>query len=216
MGHREVTCTYTSFGAAGHKLDFVPSPALPYKGSRDFERVSVHVPLTDNGTTASAMRLFVTRYGLKPMGALASDGRFSDADPATINNELTLVELESAATFIPIDDYQIAIDDDAPDNVAKALDAGNAVGVAVFVDTAFMQWTPNKPPCDASDMRDPDGGGHGISIVKYEILASGEIVFTIQNSWGVGAGDGGRWLVSSNFIMSAYDLTAYSSKVMAP
>lgn len=191
-----------SFGAAGTPLDFQPSPWLIYSLARILERSSARDPLSDSGAFPTDLIDVLRVWGIAPMQGPTPDGRnddvWSDDDlaaagitgiAANVNHEPSLVDLETAGLRLVTGDYRI--DESKPDFGAqiRAALAGTsavkpcAVGIGIFVDSAFQQWDPRRGPIASVNLADPLGGGHWLCLSYSYLTSSNAIVFGGPNSW---------------------------------
>jgi hypothetical protein len=125
-----------AFKRQGQELGFIPSPLDLYRGARALDRNDPTQPLQDVGTEGNSIIRFFQEYGVRPMTALAPDGRFSDCDPSTINDEPKLGDLETDAITRFAGAYSI-LDQTLPDVASvlmQALLAFGPVPIASFVD----------------------------------------------------------------------------------
>lgn len=222
-GHGTATGIATAFAACGVLLPFLPSPAEIYRNGRAIDRVrrpdGLFDKLEDEGAMPNQVLRAVHEYGVR--GTSALDGKSSDVDPATVNDEPKLGDLEVEHFTIPVGEYAIrSVEDGAAlasvvENMRKALSAaphGLPVGAGTFVDTAFMNWDGTQPPLGACNQNDPDGGGHWFCFLGYRTDAHGKTIFRIRNSWGQGWGLGGDIEVTEAFLAHCTDLSVYVAK----
>lgn len=209
-GHGTAQGLAVSLGAAGIDLGFVCSPALIYAAARCLELASATDVLTDSGAMPADVMTALQQVGVRAIAAPTDDGRYSDVDDANVENKPTLLDLEAGVVHLLAGEYRIDESSaDAPQQVAAALAGLHgpscAVGLAVFVDTAFEDWDASKGPLDAPpDQADPNGGGHWVAIVGYSTAAGGGLVFDVVNSWGDSWGDGtGHVQVTQRWLMAA-------------
>lgn len=212
-GHGTSTGMYTTYKANGAELPFIPSMRGIYLNGLSLARASVHDDLQDVGCSPALIKLGIDEYGIRKMGALAQDGRFSDCDPRTLLREVALDELEEESLTLSFGDYMIPSADvsglDATVAALRLVLASKcAVGSGSFVDTAFMNWSSDAPK-DACDTSDPRGGLHWMCFTGYKTLPNGKTAFKKRNSWGDWCLQGNIW-VSEDYIRSEMDLTAYS------
>lgn len=207
QGHSCSGATESAFALAGAPLGFTPSEIDPYRGARSVDRArrssGAFAPLTDDGALTEDVLSYLAEFGIRPRSvARTSDGRNSDVEPATVNAELSLSDLEVDAQRLIVGPYAInPTASDAESLVQAALASRIPVRVDAFVDTAFEDWSPGQAPALAPNTSDSAGGGHAIYIVGY---APG--LYIIRNSWGTSAGDGGDYLVSPEWIRAAWGL----------
>jgi C1A family cysteine protease len=144
------------------------------------------------------------------MTVLATDGRFSDCDPATINVEPTLGDLEKDVSNCYVGQY--AITGDLVTGIAQALAQGLGVVIAIWCDTAFQNYTANSAPLGVPNFNDPQGGGHCIYLHGYYTAADGSKVFRGRNSWSTQWGKNGDYEMSSAAIACIMDARAMVAK----
>jgi len=207
-GHGSSTLIETSFAAQGTPLDFTPSEGDIYRVGREVERarmtpLGLELPaLLDNGAYPHDVMMGLNQFGIRPRREVVG-GRNSDVDPFTINDDQKLGDLQEASSRIITGQY--VIDHQASDGIAQArvaLSHGIPLGVAFYVDQAFMYWNKSKPPCSTPDLS-TNGGGHWIAVVGYMTI-NGKTVFILRNSWGTGSGDEGDWLVDEAWFRAAW------------
>jgi hypothetical protein len=208
-GHACSGATDSSFALAGTPLGFVPSEIGGYRGGRSVERARTTLwgqdlpTLIDDGTTTEDMLAWYASFGIRPRRAQASDGRNSDSEMVTINDEESFLDLETGAAKLIVGPY--AIDPGASDmdhQVQAMLAAGIMVRIDGFVDTAYEQWSPSQPPTGAPDTSDVRGGGHAEYLVDY--LPGG--IYVKRGSWGTTAGDAGDFLVTAACLRAAWGI----------
>jgi hypothetical protein len=214
VGHSSSGATETAFGMAGDPLGFIPSEADMYRGARSLERakataLTASLPhLVDEGAMTEDMIAFIAQFGIRPRGiARTADGRNSDVELATVNDELGLGDLEQDSLHVAIGPW--AIDPGAADmehQVQASLVAGFPVRHDGFADEAF-QSTNGNTPIPAPDTRDPQGGGHATYLVGY-----GPGFFWLRNSWGTGWAAGGDCKVSTAFVRAAWGLYPWAMR----
>lgn len=217
LGHGTAQGIYTAFAAHGDKMPWVPSPAGIYTVARCVGRRLAAVkqsvfppatlpPLTDSGAMpADAMRA-ISLWGVRPMGQLAPT-RFSDQLVTEVNLEPKLGALMDDAETLLVGEYRI--DETAPDmigQVCAAIVHGYPVGIGIFVDTTFEQWTKDRPIIGVPNMMDQNGGGHWMVLTSYKTLPDGTRAFRGPNSWGPQWGDAGHFVASEAWLRSAWDL----------
>lgn len=199
-GHAGSGAIYTSLSAQGHPLPWIPSQADIYLNARCIDRgAKFSERLQDEGTETNSVIRAISEFGIRPMGSLAA-GRFSDVseDPAELNAEPRLAELEQDAHSLVLGAYRVTSTGSERDaDVKAAIAAGFAVRVDSFVDTAFEDWTPAKEPFGIPEYDDPRGGGHALYAIAYT-----PYFYVLRNSWG-DWGDSGNIRVSSAFIAQA-------------
>lgn len=185
VGHARSGAIACSLSVAGHPLPWVPSPNDAYKMARCVDRVpnldGSLEPLTDEGAMPNQAMRAMELWGTSPIGPMASDGRYSDCDPATINDEPTVRELERDSATKLIGEYGItSTGAQRVLDIRKALAAGFAICFAVQVDDAFEAWTGGTP------ITAPKGslGGHYLYAIGYRTDANGKTILLFRNSWG--------------------------------
>jgi hypothetical protein len=209
-GHGTACGIYTT---CGDKLGFVPSPDGIYRNARCVDRAAKHhsgaLPkLSDDGAFIDIVMRGITAYGIRPIDAPTSDGRYSDCEPSSINDEEMLGDAEIEATTLLIGEYAITATGALRiQQMRQALAAGYAITFGAFVDMAFENWTPDLPPQGACDPNDPNGGGHCMCVIGYQTEVDGKTTFIVRNSWGATWGAGGNILVSEDFVATMEDVT---------
>lgn len=214
-GHMHACCAATAFAAAGSPLPFVPSPAELYRNGRAVDRIpridGTFDPLVDEGAYTSSVTRAMQTFGVRAMGPMAPDGRYSDADPSNINDEPGLLDVEEELPHVPIGERAIADCSTGRSveavmaDIRAALASKMPVGFGTFVDSAFMNWTPGDGPFGACDLHDPNGGGHAISI----LAANSDGTFIVRNSWSRDWGASGDIYVTSAFLQQISDITVF-------
>lgn len=187
-GHAYSCFLYAVFFAA-FAPNFVPSPAEIYRNGRAIDRLDWipidQQPLTDDGAMPNQVKRAVNEYGVEPMKATVG-GRYSDDDPATVNDEPKLLDLEVESENLMVGDYGII--SHGKQRVAElrmALANGLAVTAAIAGGSnAFQSYTggvlgPIGEPLD-----------HYVCIVGYRTV-DGRTEFRIRNSWGEDWGERG-------------------------
>ena len=204
-GHGTAQGLYTSYNAAGTPLPWVPSPLDIYKLPRALARrpdAAGNIPaLVDEGAMPSDVLDGVARYGVGPIQAPTSDGRYSDVEPANVNSEPELLELERDGQTIVTGLHRIDVS--AADFIVqlqRAIALGVAVGIGAFVDVAFEDWVPSRGALTNVNLSDPSGGGHWMSCDCYQVLSSGIVVFELVSSWGTAPGEGGVFYVTDTWM----------------
>lgn len=184
--HGTPQAVYTSAAASGTPLPFIPSPRVGYALVRILERQDASQKLTDSGAMPSDLLTVLRQYGVAPMGP-SSDGRFSDVGPSNVNDEPSLLDLETSGLKLLTGEYRI--DETNPNFAAQiqaSLTSNAAAGIGIFVDSGFMNWTGIAGPIDTIDLTDPNGGGHWLALDYYYTHPSFGLVFGGPNSWGTG------------------------------
>ena len=218
-GHGTAQGVYTSMLASGLSAasQFVPSPRVLYALARTLERQSNTQALTDSGAMPSDLLTVLRQYGIQPIAAPTSDGRYSDVEPANVNAEVSLLDLEISGLKLLTGEYRV--DETAGSAVAQiqaAIASKIACGIGIFVDTGFMQWNPASGPIASIDLGDPQGGGHWLALTSYYTLPSGVVVLRGPNSWGAGWGSAGHYEITASALQSALsDCLIFKTSVVA-
>lgn len=207
VGHAISSATETAFALAGDPLGWIPSESDIYRGARAVERaratplLSALLVLVDDGSRTEDAIAFLAGFGVRPRVLVeTSDGRNSDAEPDTINDELTFGALLEASERLITGPY--AIDPGDPDAltlVRRALASSIPVRIDAYVGESFAQWTPSQGPYATPDHE--SGGGHAMYLVGYNPDG-----FIVRNSWGKWWGDDGDALLSEGFVRSSWAL----------
>ena len=215
-GHGTAQALYTTTAAIasilsiGAPLGFVPSPAGIYTPTRCLERspdpaTRLLPPLTDSGAMPTDIITCLGLIGVRPIGPMAPDGRFSDVTVANVNDEPDLYALEQSGMKIETGSYRL--DETAPnvfDQIITCIASGVSVGIGFFCDTVFMNWNfSSDGPIDTVDVMDTQGGGHWVSFDAYDTTSSGAYVLGGPNSWGTAWGIRGRFEVTENWFRKA-------------
>jgi hypothetical protein len=120
-------------------------------------------PLQDEGSMPNDAMFGISQWGIKPMGPLSPDGRFSDATAETVVAEIDGDSLIADAHYEVVEHAVVS-----PDEVAIANSQGLSVAFGIFVDTAFENWNPTNGFIGAPrNPNDPQGGGHYVSAMGY-------------------------------------------------
>jgi hypothetical protein len=211
-GHGTSGSVYTTCAKAGKPLPFVPSPKGIYDVARCIDRApnaNGSLPaLTDSGAAPNEVARAITEWGIRPTQAPTADGRNSDCDPSTINDDPTWLDIEQDLKLKLTGEYTINSTGQALiQDVCLALQAGYAIGIAIFVDMVFEDWTPAQAPLGTPNFNDPDGGGHWIYLIGFRTDSkTGKKIFKFRNSWGTSWGNNGDGEGTEDFITSAYQL----------
>lgn len=190
---------------------FLPSPDQVFKVSRALERGAGLAfggtlrALTDTGVALSTVSNAISKFGVCAFGTPATDGRHSDVDPATVNQEPDTLRLVQAHRTLVTGEYRIdPADPRVIDLLAASLEAGHPVVMGFFADSAFMA-SDGTSIMGIPNENDPNGGGHAVYLVAYKTNPDGSRVFTLTNSWGLSWGNAGRVQVSETFLRAAWD-----------
>lgn len=200
-----------AFAAAGAPLGFVPSQRELYATTRAYERGLATPPgqalpvLSDSGAELVDVYHCLAVYGVKAMAEqTTSDGRFSDVEVAHVNDEPAFSDLEAAGQKLVVGPYGVDLTQPgASDVVAAAIVAKIPVGIACYVDSAFMQLQAGQV-AGACNQSDPAGGGHAILFDGFRTV-NGARQFLLRNSWGIGWGDAGRIWTDASFFAALWE-----------
>ncbi|HLK36901.1 MAG TPA: C1 family peptidase [Polyangiaceae bacterium] len=218
--HSLVAAVWTALAAAGTTPPFVGSPrqlaACTYSDVRA-RRIPVGQTLPtlgDNGADLQDDATALAAWGLAPIQAPTSDGRFSDCenDPSSgVFPEPDPTQLQRVMQVTG--EYSIPVDSSAPATVATCIDAGIPVQVGIFIDTAFEELSAGHVAQPANE-RDPNGGGHAMYISGYRTNSAGELEFRVENSWGSTWCEGGACWASTAWLLSAWELFPVAVKAV--
>jgi hypothetical protein len=162
-------------------------------------------PLSDDGAELQDDATAVAGWGIAPIKAPTSDGRFSDVENTSSTAafpEPAAEDLEQGASSLLAGEYAITVDSTAPRVVAASIDAGIPVWVGFSVDDAFEALGSN-------DVAQPPGsslGGHAVYLSGYRTNASGFYEYRLENSWGSGWADSGAVWCSTGWLLACWDL----------
>jgi hypothetical protein len=186
-------CISCSF--AGIPLGLIPSPRVGYATVRTIERALPTDALTDSGAMPADVMTVLSSYGVTAMQGPTPDGRNSDiwtaqdttVEPPNVNTDVVLDDLVASGQKILTGEYRV--DETQPtflEQVKAAITAGYAVGIGIFVDTAFENWDYKTAPQGLTtvNFNDSNGGGHWICLNAYQTNADGSVTFSGPNSWG--------------------------------
>ena len=218
-------------------LPWRPSPDWVYKSTRLVMRAALATmtedALTDSGSYPNAIMAALSLDGVIPYHGPTADGRVSDCDESTINEEGALSDFEAGQLWVVTGEYRV--DNTAPDftsQLASAIASGFSVGLGLKVDTAFIAWgsgwSATRAPVSSINLSDPNGGGHWICCDAYDLAASPDGVFSGPNSWSDGWGapalvdsshcpnPGGHWRITGNCLRTAVsDAYIFKTQVFA-
>jgi hypothetical protein len=190
----------------GSALSFVPSPAGIYKMGVALDRFDESLPLYDQGAEPNQVVRGMAEVGVRAIGPLAPDGRYSDAAWNTdtdqpIIPEASLLELEEDATSLYVGAYLIGTT-----GAQRRRDIQTAV-TAGFPVLAAVCALPGGP-------LQSYGGGvltslgteldHYTCVLAFE--QDGDLVLTVRNSWGVAWGENGNYRITGRAIDELGDL----------
>jgi len=151
----------------------------------------------------------VNMWGIRPIRPLPD--RYSDADPAHINDEPSLDDVGEDSKSIITGMYRInETDPNFIDLIKASIVSKIAVGIAIGVDKNFDNWNFRNGPLDAYDPM-TRRGGHWLCLVGFD----GD-VFRIINSWSRLWGDDGVLVATANWLkMACVDCYPFAVKMAA-
>jgi hypothetical protein len=199
-GHATVALIFVAMAVAlsGGRPSWIGSPWDAYANARCEEQPG-DGPLDDVGAAIADMMLAIARVGVRAIGALADDGRFSDVTPANVTRRPTLAD-DVAAAKHPILGPE-HLDPEAPDfldQVAASIGAFRCgVSAGIHANRAFQYWKAGDAPVDdATGFSDEDG--HNVAVLDYRTEADGSLSFWLLSSWSDDFGeDGGAWVTGA-------------------
>lgn len=209
---RSQGCTGHSFSSgltiatnfANDPLGFVASPGDAYKGARCMGRIGVDMPLADDGAMLGDLATYVTRFGVRPIGALNPAG-FTDVTTGpggNVNVEPNLIELEEDAKALIVGEYRIDLAAlTIVDDLCALLDKGIPLWFGGPVGDFFESYHAGDPAVPA----EPFGAGHATVGTGYYVNTDGSIDFDILSSWSEAFGDNGHARVSSDWVRAQWD-----------
>lgn len=211
--HSRAGALVTAAGAQGVSLLAVPSPDLPYKGARALERAAAVPPngtlpeLVDAGAEFADVSNAESEYGMIPMGTPPPDGRYSDCDPATINDEVDVPLLERAGYALVTGPYRLALGpgQNVVTSVKALLAAKIPLWVAFYCDTPFENLKKGDVAQAPIVSDAPGEGGHASYLSAGENTPSG-FVGLLEGSWGNDFCDGGSALVGEAWLENAWEI----------
>jgi hypothetical protein len=195
QGHRAAQGLWVACAAASSPLSFFPSPDGIYRDGRCVQRIPLTLggqlpPLTDSGTTTTAIEMALSTCGVHAIQAEPSPSGYTDVDPSTIDREPRLDELEAESLALSTGEYAIDITDTtaALATMQAALDAGYPVWIDAFVDSVTDAWwrAPSQPLDAIAPVGDPSRGGHAILLVEMYVDSALNVTVSMLNSWGPG------------------------------
>ena len=193
-GHGAAAGVFIRFSVLGKPLPWIPSPSFFYRGARSITRGAVSsgdLPtLTDSGVRPCDLAIAVATFGVEPMQETTTpDGRRSDVDDRTVDQELSIAEINTAGRIKVPGIVTLDLGDPGfTETLCSLISKGVPVGVGIWVDQAFQSYSGGV--LDAVDMNDPHGGWHWVCAVAYRTDATGGRVIKLVNSWGDAWGDG--------------------------
>jgi hypothetical protein len=207
----------TATNAAGNPIGFIVSPDELYKATRALER-AVGIPagggpmpdLTDSGAELADALGTVQQWGVAPMTRTAANGRYTDTELDTINNEPDVRLLEEAATTLITGAYRVGVStQEAFTTACGYIAAKIPLYVGFQVDDAFENIQPGQV------VGAPTGniGGHAVYLSGYRTASTGRHEFLLTNSWGDWCSSGQCW-VSENWFAATWEAWAIDVQVI--
>ena len=224
-GHGTSIGICVRFNYIGQPLGFIPSPKGIYDQARALQRIHENpdvvdpttIPMVDDGAYPIDVMTGISKYGVRPLNVSEdTPGSYTDCFSDTINDEISLGDIEQSLKNIIIHEYEIiSVDEQKVIDVMTALAHGFPVCLGTQVDPAFENWvyTPFGAPITAPD-RTRILGGHWLVCLGYRIR-NGILEFIIRNSWDYSYGDNGDCYVDAKFIKAASDVTVMDVKKAA-
>lgn len=219
--HSAVAVVWCALTAAGLSPQFLGSPRMLASCTYADVRAATTpagaaLPvLQDNGADLQDDANAMAKWGLAPIQAPTSDGRYSDVENDPPDNsfpEPDPAQLVVGSQHLVSGEYTIPVDAQAPLLVAAAIDAGIPVWLGTFVDTAFEDLAADAV-AQPANQADPNGGGHALYISGYRTAADGSLEFRVENSWGDGWCDGGACWASTAWLLACWELFPCPVKV---
>lgn len=189
--------------------DWIPSQSEIYRNGRAIDRTDLHTPLTDDGAQPNQVFRAINEFGVRPMRGPTSDGRNSDAELRTINDEPKLGDLEDEALTVPLGEYGIAaVGPQRIQALRQALSSNRPVCVAIAGGSAaFQNYAHGVLPALKSPL------DHYVLLIGYYTDAAGKTVFECLNSWGVSWGEGGYCWLSEEAAQELGDLVVLDARI---
>jgi len=202
--HSAEHCVFTALCSSGRRPAGPFSPAKLSRCGYSLARGastpvgSVFPKLADVGADDTTTFAALARYGLGALGQLG-DGQYSDATPATVIQEPSLPDLETAMPILgpyAIDPSSSSVSD----IVAAAIVAGHPVWVGAGCGNAEESYHDGDAPLDAPPS---DAPGHATMLDGF-VTVGGSRIFTKMGSWDVSYGTAGRCLVKPSWVSAAW------------
>lgn len=249
IGHGSSQLNDTALRAAGIAVPWDlngvkcnSSPYHVYGNTRVEELQSSTDPLQDTGAMPSDIIVALAKYGARGMAltpglvnGLTPDGRNSDiwtsedvfdqpGVAANVNVKPDQQDEEEGVANLIAGEYSISVGQSGAggtdDQMAQVISiVKRPVGVGLFVDSAFIQWTPDQGPIDTINMQDPQGGGHWVCVDSYTTMTVGGVtqrVYSVTNSWSQAWGAGGVGLITAHALATSMsDCIAWTVRLAA-
>jgi hypothetical protein len=201
--HAASRCLVVRYAALGKPLPFIPSMLAIWSASVLDEASPVPTPaelLAMNTGVASMTAMIAIGRGIRAMGPLSPDGRFSDVAVGPVAAGLD--QMTAEALRPQVGEYRLDETDSSwPTLAACCLDSGIPVYVGMNVGPIYDGWMPNMPPIDTDEVpSETANGGHAVELRGYETTSSG-LVFTSTGSYGTGFADQGVWRFTARGLM---------------
>jgi hypothetical protein len=190
------------------QLTFVPSQSGIYTIGRCLDRRRLSgggfPVLKDNGAMPNQVVRGVNTYGVHPMVCLTD--RYSDADPATINDEPQFEDLEADSRMLVIGSYGItSTGTKRISDMRTALAAGIPLPVAINAGADAFQGYEGGILTGAQLPGELD---HYVVLSGYRTLPNGKTVFELWNSWADSWGVGGSAEIDESAAQTLGDIYA--------
>ncbi len=218
VGHGTVGAVMTTLAKAGTPASELLCPLSVYRLARCMDRTLSWYgspsppPLMDDGTDPDLAMHAIATWGIATCRELLGvDGPGSDYTArleAEVNREPMLGELEASDAFKLVGQHAILSGGQQRlDDVARALDSGFAVGLAVYAsDNRFqcyvggvLMQAPAVSRCD-----------HWTYLTGFYTDATGHRIYRGVNSWGPSWGESGEFLACEGVILDSDCLEAMS------
>lgn len=222
VGHGTACAVFTTLAAQGKPIPFVPSQRRIYVGAREIDRAAANpdaapeeLPvLTDVGTEILSAVEYISQFGVMASDAPV-DGYNSDCVLENVNDDVSLGSAEVQRKTLLVGPYELRPSGGSFfDELCLALDVGFAVAFGTFVDSDFQMVGPKTAIVGAQRLKDPRGGGHCMCLLGYETRSFGR-TWKVQNSWGTGWGQNGRFVANDAFVRQWWEAFVMDVKVYA-
>lgn len=214
VGHATSGCGTTALAAAGTPLPWVWSPDGIYKNARAVDRTpnpdGTLPPLEDGGAQPNQAMRALGEWGVRPMRGPTSDGRNSDVEKASVNDEPKLGELEDEGATLIVGEYAItSTGKERVREMQTALANGKPFTAAIAASgDAFQGYTSGVLGPLGTDL------DHYVYFDGYETADDGSIVFHGVNSWGTGWGESGRFRLHEAGVAELGDVVVFDIRLM--